>query len=545
PDPARRAARAVAAAQAMVQAGVFDVARDLLTTAGAGPLDGTGQARADLVRAQLAFVADRGSDAPPLLLRAARQLQSDDPVLARTTYLEAVHAALFAGHLASPGAGVRDVVLAARAELPTADTASSDAAPSDPALPNPAGPADLLLDGLATHFRQGYRAAVPVLRRALRTAGDDIPGRRELHWLWLSCITAVHLWDERQWDALTGRHAHLARDTGNLSERPLSLTARAYLHLFTGELTMAAALAGEIRDATEATQGHMAPYSALGLAAVRGQEAETRALIGATEQDMARRGEGIGMTTARWAAAILYNGLGRHEEALAAAAPGSEHPDELGLASWSAVELIEAAVRAGQAGRADGALRRLSEMAAASGTDWVLGVEARSRALVSEGESAERLYRTALHRLGRTRMRLDLARAHLLYGEWLRQENRRADAREHLRTAHQMLTGMGAAGFAERARRELAATGESVARIAADPAAELTAQEVQIALRARGGQTNAEIGAELFLSPRTVEWHLRKVFTKLGITSRRHLDRALSGPGRTAASQLTVSAPMS
>ena len=232
------------------------------------------------MRAQLAFVADRGSDAPPLLLRAARQLQSDDPVLARTTYLEAVHAALFAGHLASPGAGVRDVVLAARAELPTADTASSDAAPSDPALPNPAGPADLLLDGLATHFRQGYRAAVPVLRRALRTAGDDIPGRRELHWLWLSCITAVHLWDERQWDALTGRHAHLARDTGNLSERPLSLTARAYLHLFTGELTMAAALAGEIRDATEATQGHMAPYSALGLAAVRGQEAETRALIG-------------------------------------------------------------------------------------------------------------------------------------------------------------------------------------------------------------------------------------------------------------------------
>ena len=286
PDPARRAARAVAAAQAMVRAGVFGVARDLLATAGAGPLDAPAQARADLVRAQLAFVADRDSGAPSLLLKAARQLEPDDPALARATYLDAVHAALFAGHLAGPGAGMRDVVLAAQAALPPSDPALPDLA-----LPDLAGPADLLLDALAINVRQGYRAAVPALRRALDAAGSDLPGREELRWLWLSCMTAIHLWDDRQWDALSGRHVRLAREAGNLSDRPLSLTVRIYLHLFAGELTMAASLAIEGRDATEATLGHVVPYGALGLAALRGQEAETRTLIEATEQDAARRGE--------------------------------------------------------------------------------------------------------------------------------------------------------------------------------------------------------------------------------------------------------------
>jgi DNA-binding CsgD family transcriptional regulator len=255
------------------------------------------------------------------------------------------------------------------------------------------------------------------------------------------------------------------------------------------------------------------------------------------------RGEGTGVTAVKWASAVLNNGLGRYADALAAADQVGEHPDELGLAAWSQVELIEAAARAGQPERAAGALRSLSEITSASGTDWALGVEARSRALLSEGEAAERGYLAAIQRLGRTRVRLDLARAHLLYGEWLRRENRRIDAREQLRRAHQMLQTMGAEGFAERARRELMAAGQTVRKRTAEAAGLLTAQEQQIALRAREGRTNAEIGAELFLSPRTVEWHMSNVFSKLGITSRRQLWQALHGNDPIAVPLIPAATP--
>jgi DNA-binding CsgD family transcriptional regulator len=281
--------------------------------------------------------------------------------------------------------------------------------------------------------------------------------------------------------------------------------------------------------AAEHAGGDLTSYVALGLAAVRGQDDEARALIVAIGQDAAARGEGTGVTAAKWARAVLSNGLGRYADALDAASQASEHPDELGLAAWSHVELIEAAVRAGQPGRAADALRSLSEITSASGTDWALGVEARSRALLSEGEAAEDGYRAAIQRLGQTRVRLDLARAHLLYGEWLRRENRRIDAREQLRRAHQMLQTMGAEGFAERARRELMAAGQAVRKRTAEAAGGLTAQEQQIARRAREGRTNAEIGAELFLSPRTVEWHMSNVFIKLGITARGKLWHVLGG----------------
>jgi DNA-binding CsgD family transcriptional regulator len=518
PDPARRTARALAAAQAMVWAGAWGPALELLALAQSGPLDPFQRARADLVRAQAAVASSRGHDTP-LLLEAARGLEQHDAGLARAAYLDALHAAMFTGHLAGPGASIREVIAATRASWPVTE------------FPGPFGP---LLDGLALYFGDGIQAGMPVLRRALSAFAGGVPADQELRWLRLAGPVARHTWDDRAWDALSGRHVRLARDAGALGELPLALSRRVYLHLFSGELAAAESVADELPAALEHTGGDATPYAALALAAVRGRDDEARALTEAIGQDAAARGEGTGVTTANWASAVLSNGLGRYADALAAASHASEHPDELGLAAWSQVELIEAAVRAGQPGRAADALRSLSEITSASGTDWALGVEARSRALLSEGEAAENGYRTAIQRLGQTRIRLDLARAHLLYGEWLRRENRRIDAREQLRRAHQMLQTMGAEGFAERARRELMAAGQATRKRTAEAAGELTAQERQIALRAREGRTNAEIGGELFLSPRTVEWHMSNVFSKLGITARGQLWHVLGGDATMA-----------
>jgi DNA-binding CsgD family transcriptional regulator len=526
PDPARRAERALTGAHAQVRAGAAGTALELLALAESGTLDPFQRAQAGLVRAQLAFACDRGGDASPLLLEAARRLDRHDVSLARATYLDAVHAAMFAGHLAGPGASVREVVLTARASLPAADP------PQTP---------DLLLDGLAVQFGEGQQAAIPVMRKALSAAARHSsaeppdPAGQELRWLWLARTAAIRLWDDQAWDLLSGRHVQLVRQTGAISEFPLAVTARIYLHLATGELHVAESLISELRAAVDPAGGGLVSYAALGLAAIRGRKEEARALIEAAGADLAARGEGSGVSAAMWAAAVLGNGLGRYADALGAARQASRYPDEFGLAAWSRVELIEAAARTGQPGQAACALRSLAEATSASGTDWALGIQARSRALLTEGAAAEEHYQVAIERLGRTRVRLDLARAHLLYGEWLRRENRRADAREQLRSAHQMLQAMGAEGFAERARRELMATGETVRKRSVKTAAVLTAQELQISLRAREGRTNTEIGAELFLSPRTVEWHLRKVFGKLGITSRRELDRAIRDAGQAPA----------
>ena len=519
PDPAQRTERALTAAEAKVQAGAFGAALELLGRAEAAPLNELQRARVDLLHAQLAFVSNRGRDAPPLLLSAARRLERIDADLARATYLQTVNAAMFAGHLASPGGGVHEMARAARAAPP---------APQPPQAP------DLLLDGLARHFSEGYAAGSPVLERALSAFGREMPAAEQLRWLWLASVTALHLWDDQKWDALSSRHVELARGAGALSELPLALSSRAYMQLFAGELSAAASLAEEVRAATEATGGNLAPYVALGLAAWHGREDEASALIAAARGEVSLRGEGIGITVIEWSKAVLYNGLSRYDEALAAAEQGSRYPHELGLATWSMAELIEAAARTGQPGHAAGALRSLSEATGAAGTDWALGVEARSRALLSEDESAAHLYRQAIGHLSRTRVRAELARTHLLYGEWLRRRNRRADATEQLRVAYQMLTAMGAEGFAERARRELLATGETVHKRTAGTAGGLTAQEAQIARLAGDGLSNLEIGGRMFLSPRTVEWHLRKVFVKLGITSRRQLRGVLPGAGRAA-----------
>jgi hypothetical protein len=470
-DPSRRAGRALAAAQAQVQAGAYDPARDLLAMAGAGPLTSSQQATVDLVRGQLAFLTSRGNDAPSLLLKAARSLEPVDASLSRATYLNALSAGMFAGRLASPGNGVMEMARATAAAPP----------PLAPRAP------DLLLDGLAAEYNDGYAAGTPKLRRALATFGDGMSAEEELRWLWLATVAAMRVWDDDAWEALSARHVRLARRTGALSELPTALTSRACMLMFAGDLTAAASLTGEAQAVKEATASNLAPYGALGLAALRGDEAGTLALLDATKKDVTRRGEGAGITFAEWANALLNNGLGRYPDALAAARRATSYEADLGSMIWPMVELIEAAARSGVTETAAGACERFAVMTDASGTDWALGLQARSQALLSEGEEAERRYRESLARLGRTRMRVDLARAHLLYGEWLRRERRRCDAREQLRAAHGMLEGIGAEAFAERARRELLATGERVRKRTVETSSELTAQETQIARLAATG----------------------------------------------------------
>jgi len=512
-DPARRAQRALAAAQAKHQAGALDAALGLLAMAQAGPLDELQRARSDLLRAQIAFASSHGRDAPPLMLSAAKQLEALDAGLARKTYLEAFTAALFVGRL-SPAVG--DVARAAR---------------TAPAPPAPARAPDLLLDGLALLVTEGYAAGTPALRRALLTArSQDISAEEGLGWLWLAERAAMAVWDDETWHILASRHIKLAREAGALSELPLAVRSRILLHTHAGELQQGAALIAEAQAVADATGSQLAPYGATGIAAFRGHEAEATELIQANMDGVTSRGEGRGVTSG-YSAALLYNGLGHYDKALAAAEQVCEY-DDIGVLGWSLTELVEAAVRSSQPARASDALQRLTETTRASGTDWAFGTEARSRALLSEGETAENCYREAIERLGRTRMRPAVARAHLLYGEWLRRENRRRDARAELRTAHGLFTTMGMEAFAERTRRELLATGDTVRKRTAETASELTAQEAHIARLAADGRTNVEIGTQLFLSTRTVEWHLSKVYTKLGVGSRRELRRALASPGR-------------
>jgi DNA-binding CsgD family transcriptional regulator len=511
-DPGCRAKRALAAALAAHLAGSPDAAERLLATAQTGPLDELGHARVDLLRAQVAYAQNRGSDAPELLRRAAERLEPLDLELARATYLEAMSAAQFAGHLAR-GGGVREVArraLAARSPEP------------------PEHAADLLLDGLARQGIDGYAAGAPLVKRALglfRTEGFSVDG--ELRWLWLASRTAAFMWDDEAWGELATRHVQLVRESGALSLLPLALNMRMSAHTFTGGLAAAASLIEELRAATEATGSRLPPYGALVVAAWQGRETEAFSLIEATKREVAALYEGLALVAAHWASAAISNSLGRYEAALAEAEKATEHPEAVAFYNFALVELIEAAARSGAPERATDALERLAIRSRASGTDWALGVEARSRALLGEGDVAESLYREAIERLRRTLVRVELARAHLVYGEWLRRERRRLDAREQLRIAHEMFDSTGLEGFAERAARELLATGEHARQRTAETREDLTAQEAQIARLARDGLSNPDIGGRLFISPRTVEYHLHKVFSKLDISSRNQLDGAL------------------
>ena len=511
-DPGRRAARALTAAQASLQAGAFDAALGLAATAEAGPLDELERAQVDLLRARIAFASTRGGGASSSLLLAARRLEPLDPGLARTSYLEVLSAALFAGRLAGPDGDPRAVAKAVQ-----------DAAPAS----GPKTGGDLLLDGWAALFADGCVAAAPTLKEALGKFDDGTAAADHLHLLWLVDITAPVVWDESRWDVLSERHLELARTRGALSELPLALNSRGYVHLFRGELEAASALIDEAHAVIEATGAGLTPWGAIALAVLRGRAQDAAPILEGATADASGRGEGISLTVIGWARALLYNGLGVPDKAFAAALEAIDCPTNSAAAAWAMVELIEAGARLGELEAARDAARRFAQIAGAAATDWAHGVNARSHALLSTGTTAEQLYTDAIAILRRSQMRVDLARAHLLYGEWLRAEHRRTDARTHVRVAYDMFTSMGLEAFAERARRELLATGVHVQTQTVETRDDLTAQERQIARLARDGLSNAEIGGRLFISRHTVAYHLRKVFDKLGIHSRRELVAAL------------------
>jgi DNA-binding CsgD family transcriptional regulator len=517
PAPSRRAQRALAAAQTKFEAGALDDALALVGTAEAGAVDDAHRARAHLLRAQIAFASKRGSDAPQLLLTAARELEAVDPKLARATYLEALSATMFAGRLARGGGSV---------EISQAALAG----PPPPAAPRPS---DLLLQGLAVQFTAGYAAGAPILKEALRAFDRDaVLPPEEARWLWFASWIAIYLWDDEAWMAFSTRHLDLVREAGALTALPFVLTDRSCVYAFHGELGEAASCEEELKAATDATGIATVPYGALALAALRGCEAEFSQLIKIPVKDAQARGEGLALTITEILSGTLYNGLGRHDAALASVGQPDRYYEESAVL-WALIELIEAAVRSREPQVAGDALELFSQKTRVAGTDWALGIEARCRALLSHSAAeAEGLYRDAIERLGRTRVRVELARAHLLYGEWLRRERRRVDAREQLRTAFEMFNAMGIQGFAARAERELLATGERVRRRTVETRDALTAQEAQVARLARDGLSNAEIGARLFISQHTVAYHLRKIFHKLGITSRRELRRMLSESAR-------------
>ena len=509
-DPGRRTERALAAAELSFRAGELDAAQRILATLEFSPLEGFQAARAALLRGHVAVVRGYGNDAASLLLNAARQLEAFDLELARGAYLTAHGSAFSAAHL-----GDADVFLEICRAIED--------------LPPPQGGPDAksaLLEGLARMHTDGRAVATPILQRAANALAE-MREEEVLRWGWTAPMASSATWDSDGSSAIFERHARIVRSAGALAELPAYVSALALDKIWNGDLAAARVLIAESDAVAAATGSQLPPFAALRLLSMEGKEAEASALIAATIEHATARGQGLAVSVAQWAASVLYNGIARYDEALAAARQVTAHDIDPYPNMWALPELVEAAARTGETNVAREALDRLAEMTQPAGTDWALGTEARSRALLSDGEDADLLYSEAIERFGRTGLRPELARAHLLYGEWLRREGQRRDAREQLRTAHDMLAAIGMEAFAERARRELLATGERARKRSVDTRWDLTAQEAQIAQLARQGYSNPEIGAQLFLSPRTVEWHLRKVFTKLDIRSRKELDAAL------------------
>jgi DNA-binding CsgD family transcriptional regulator len=514
-DPADRARRALLAAEATHEAGSQSATRRLLAMAQAGGLDPEDRARAGLLRARAARM-DRGADAASLLLQEGERLLAAKSELGQHAYIEAFDAALLAGRLCSRN--LRDVASAGR----MASAGSQDTL-------------WLLLKGASMLATDDHAEGVQLVASALRTLLDQPePAEDGWHWLPLACRVAQERWDERSWHGLAARLIDAARRTGALNLLPDALNSMAINQLLTAGCDAAIPIADEVDAVALATHRYVGPYARLMCAAWNGSLNEISRLIDEATPTLVARGEGAWLTATDVARAIANNGSGQYEDAMLAAEQGSGCRGEIGISTRSLVELIEAAVRIGAPERAGDVIERLTTCAGASGTEWGLGVLDRSRALLSDGETADHLYRRAIEHLARTAVRADLARAHLLYGEWLRREGRRVDARHQLRTAHEMLTQLGFDGFAERARRELVSTGGSPRKRVASHDQVLTAQEAQIAWMAHDGRTNSEIGVELYISPRTVEWHLRNVFMKLGIASRRELGHALPAWARRA-----------
>jgi DNA-binding CsgD family transcriptional regulator len=479
---------------------------------------------AHVLRSELMFTSKCGSDASAALIALAKEHAHSDPRLAREMYLEALSAVLFAGRLAADG-GVLEVARAAASAPPPSPTAR---------------PTDRLLDGLTTVIIGGSHVGVGLVRKAV----DDLccedscvdDGTR---WLWLACHAAIVAWDDQAWRRLPARHVMLARQAGDQRALPVALHSLAAALAWSGDFVASRQLITEAESITTATATTVFPYAALPLAAWQGDQTEVERLIWAGTHYALARGEGMGLASIDLATALLCNGLGRYEQALVSARRGSEHPQEL-WANFFLPELIEAATHCGQIREAADALDLLKEGAHAAGSDWAMGTFAYSQALVCCGESAERSYREAIERLDSTELRPAAARARLAYGEWLRRQRRRRDARAQLGPAYEMLTGIGMHAFAERARLELEATGEHVRKNpAAQRSSALTPREAQVATLAAAGATNAEIGAQLRISHNTVAYHLRKVFNKLDVAGRRELARALSRQASMAQQTLT------
>jgi DNA-binding CsgD family transcriptional regulator len=507
PDPASRVDRSLAAAEAKLDAADASAASDLLATAELGPFDAVQRGKLERLGAQIVFAQQRGRDAPPLLLAAAKRLESLDPAMARETFLEGIASAMFAGRLGT-GTDAREIAEAARSTLPA----------------EPTNPADQLLDALVRRFTEGYAASVKPISLALRRLAEADDRHADRRWLWLACRLAQDLWDDDLWHVLATRGVHEARQIGALELLPNALNYLAAFNAHSGRFAIAAAQVEEVEAITRTTGLPPLKYGSGMLAAGRGDEAYYREIVAdGVMQGAQERGEGSAVSGFAWGKALLHNGQARYAEAFDSARFACEYEDPNAYGRALA-ELVEAGVRCGKSEEASAAFERLSERTRASGTEWALGIEARCRGLVTGAEPA---FEESTERLARSRGAFELARSQLVFGEWLRRENRRGDARERLRVAHELFTEMGAGAFAERAGRELSATGETVRKRTVETRDDLTAQEAQVARLARDGHTNPEIGAQLFISPRTVEYHLHKVFAKLGIGSRKELRKAL------------------
>lgn len=528
-DPARRGVRAIAAAQAKCDAAAPEAAYELLSIADLAPLSELHRAQVVRLRAQMQFSRSRGggpgagqvSDAAAQLRSAAEQLEGLDDELSRDTHLEALAASMYASRCGDPTALV-DAAEAARRAVERITQLHR--------------PIDHLLSGLADLLARGLRDGAGELRTALRTWRDHAERKdgRELHWLSLafpivqeSC--ASELWDDDLTHALSDAMVRYARDVGALAMLPPALSYRAGIHILSGELSAAATLLDEAEAIAVAINYRPLKYHRLHLTAWQGVPDQALPMIESATEEATSKGEGRLLGLTGFASAILYNGLGRYADAFDAARRTCEDVD-LGFHGWCLMELIEAAAHTDERDVAEDALQRLEHRTVDSGTQWGLGALAAAQALLADNEQADALFTEAIERLDRTRVVLHAARTRLRYGEWLRRMNRRPDARSQLGDAHDMFTRFGAQAYAERARRELIAVGEKVRRQPTTSGDELTAQESQIAHLAADGFTNQEIGAQLFISAHTVEWHLRKVFVKLGVTSRRQL-RTITWPG--------------
>lgn len=517
PDPTRRARRQLAAAWLKRDAGAFEPALALSAAVEGGPSDPLRTAEVEHLRGQIAFDQRRGADAARLLLDAARHLEPLDADLARETYLDALAAALWASGPDAPDV-LAQVAQAARTAPPAGE---------------PSRAVDVVLDALAVRLTDGYAAAAPLLTQALAAVRNIDDGAENVGRLLqlggnrVSAIIATEVWDFESGHALAEHQVQLARDRGALVHLQFALNVLASSEMLAGDFASAAALIEEDRVVAQATGNPPIAYTAMLLAAFRGHEAAATALIAGSKDEVWSLGQGRIMTFADYASAVLNNGLGLHDVARDAATRVFERDVVGGYQIQAITEMAEAASRTGDRALITKALERVSERARLTPTDWALGVEGRLKALLSDDSTTDDLYNESIERLNRAGLRVEVARGHLLYGEWLRRSGRRRDARDQLRSAHDMLDTMGLEGFAERARRELAATGEKVRKRTVDATERLTAQEFQIARLAQDGLSNSEIGARLFLSPRTVEWHLRKVFMKLGVRSRYQLRDAV------------------